>query len=78
MVEVERVQRVELGVNYFSEVNKENIRKDLINFLQQAKIKNSPADLSTGNPPGGTKITLSNGQEMTWRIYLDHASAVLL
>ena len=67
-----------LDVDYFSEANKETLQQDLTNFLQEAKIKNSLTDLSTTNPSQGTRITLSNGQEIIWQTYVSQASAVLL
>ncbi len=63
---------------YFDESNKEVITQDLMGFLAHADPKDSLVDLLSTNPSADTKITLSNGEAMTWQSYLRRASAVLL
>ncbi len=74
MIGVKREKRIELGKEYFQNV--ENIRKDLEAFRVVGRVE-SIAKMSTQNPKTSDEAMLSNGEKMVWNTYLTQAARYL-
>ncbi len=72
----EIIRLISINKEYFT--NPTYVQQDLENFFTKSIDISSLTELSSTNPKPNTKITLSNGQEMSYQRYLTNASNHLL
>lgn len=65
-----------LPIEYFLQINKENIKKDMENFAKAGGIRIE--QLSTSFPRWDTEVILTNGLRVMWVTFLFNASHTLL
>lgn len=76
MLALKREKRELWTGEYFSDSNKEKLRKDIERYAQVGKVRIK--ELSTNTPKENTEVELSNGVEMKWGRFLRNASNFLL